>query len=91
MPTRDYWFLVIDKRNTSRVVVNSIRGLTIASRNLNNLPFQINWNHNLVWREKTGPEVAKTIIEAMSQKDFWKTDLFNEMNRLCDFGKECGW
>ena len=43
---RDYWFLSINKCNHEDIVINSIRGLTKAIPNCNNLPFQINWSHN---------------------------------------------
>lgn len=43
---KDYYFIVINKNNSKDIIVNSLKGLTILSPNINNLPFQICWNKN---------------------------------------------
>ena len=39
----DYYFLVVNKRDTSDIIINSLRGISILTPNVNNLPFQIRW------------------------------------------------
>jgi len=43
---RDYYFLVINKQDTSDIIINSCKGLSSLTSNNNNLPFQINWGNN---------------------------------------------
>jgi len=45
---KDYYFLVMDKKE-KRVIINSILGLSILTKNKNNLPFQIKWKNNLFY------------------------------------------
>jgi len=47
---KDYYFLVLNKTNASDIIVNSIKGLTEITKNINNLPFQINWDKNRVFK-----------------------------------------
>lgn len=44
---KDYYFLVIDKRDSSRVFWNSLRSLKSLVENGNNLPFQCVWKDNI--------------------------------------------
>jgi hypothetical protein len=46
IPKKDYYFLVLNKKNTSDIIVNSIKGLSNLTPNINNLPFQIYWKKN---------------------------------------------
>ena len=43
---KDYWYLVLNKENTSEIIINSVLGLDVLIPNLNNLPFQIRWGKN---------------------------------------------
>ena len=43
---KDYYFLVLNKKNPEEIIVNSIKGLTEITPNNNNLPFQIKWYIN---------------------------------------------
>lgn len=43
---RDYYFLVINKTNSTDIIINSIKGLSCLTKNYNNLPFQVNWKYN---------------------------------------------
>lgn len=47
--TRDYYFLVVNKKNNKDIFINSLKGLTILTKNKNNLPFQISWKKNKVY------------------------------------------
>lgn len=41
---KDYYFIVLNKTNSGDIIVNSVKGLTILTPNINNLPFQVNWS-----------------------------------------------
>jgi hypothetical protein len=41
---KDYYFIILNKTNTDDIIINSIKGLTILTPNINNLPFQVCWN-----------------------------------------------
>jgi len=43
---KDYYFLVINKTNPKDIVINSVKGLSKLTPNINNLPFQVCWNDN---------------------------------------------
>jgi len=43
---KDYYFLVCNKNKKSEIIVNSVKGLTKLTPNLNNLPFQVCWHKN---------------------------------------------
>ena len=43
---RDYWFFVVDKNDTSNVIINSIKQLPQPTGNPSNPPFQVNWSNN---------------------------------------------
>lgn len=43
---KDYYFIVLNKNKASDIIVNSLKGLTILTPNINNLPFQVCWDKN---------------------------------------------
>ena len=43
---KDYYFIVLNKTDASDIIVNSVKGLTILTPNINNLPFQVCWSKN---------------------------------------------
>jgi hypothetical protein len=43
---KDYYFIVLNKTDPRDIIVNSVKGLTILTPNINNLPFQVNWSKN---------------------------------------------
>lgn len=43
---KDYYFLVINKTNPKDIVINSVKGLSKLTPNINNLPFQVCWDNN---------------------------------------------
>jgi len=55
---KDYYFLVLNKCDSSDIIINSVKGLNVLSPNANNLPFQINWSKN---REFTYRNVRERI------------------------------
>ena len=49
---RDYYFLVINKKQSEDIIVNSVRGLSRIAHNPNNLPFQVKWSNNREYEYK---------------------------------------
>jgi len=47
---KDYYFIVLNKTDASDIIVNSVKGLTILTPNINNLPFQVCWNKNRIFK-----------------------------------------
>ena len=43
---KDYYFLVLNKNDNKSIIINSVKGLTHLTPNINNLPFQVKWLKN---------------------------------------------
>ena len=43
---KDYYFIVLNKLDTKDIIINSVKGLTYLTPNINNLPFQVCWKKN---------------------------------------------
>jgi hypothetical protein len=43
---KDYYFVVLNKKDPTDVIINSVLGLAKISPNINNLPFQVCWDKN---------------------------------------------
>ncbi len=63
---RDYWFLVVNKNNTSDVCYNSVKSLEKITPNPSNPPFQINWGCNNNRKKRTFCESVDFIFETVS-------------------------
>lgn len=81
--TRDYYFLVINKVDSSEILINSIRGLERLASNVNNLPFQIKWRANKEYQYKSVREsidLFKVCIQ--KNKPSWKEQFVLAMNNI---------
>ena len=56
---KDYYFLVLNKKDNKDVIINSIKGLTKLNSNVNNLPFQVCWNKNRLYEYKNINKIIK--------------------------------
>lgn len=73
---KDYYFLVLNKTNANDVIVNSVKGLTILTPNVNNLPFQVKWNNNRVFEYENINKKIRLFIKCLQKpKPSWK-DVF---------------
>jgi hypothetical protein len=63
----DYYFLVINKNDTSDVIVNSLKNLKKLTPNGNNLPFQCVWRDNRDLANRTHDEAAEYILRVFSE------------------------
>lgn len=80
---RDYYFLVLNKRDQTDVVVNSLRGLEVLTPNINNLPFQVCWNKNRTFRYGVIRHKISKFIKCLKHtKPSWKERFLNNIRRL---------
>lgn len=83
---RDYYFLVVNKKKTDDVVVNSLRGLKQLTHNNNNLPFQVNWSFNRKFHYHTVKEMAIKVIKTMRKpKKTWAEIFLEEVRTMTLF------
>jgi hypothetical protein len=64
---KDYYFLVLNKTKIGDVVVNSVRGLSVLTPNINNLPFQVCWNKNRIFEYKPIRERVDMFIRCLQK------------------------
>lgn len=80
---KDYYFLVINKNNTKEIIINSMKGLTKLTPNINNLPFQICWKNNKEFKYYHINEVIKKFIDCINKsKPSWQEIFLQEMRNL---------
>lgn len=70
---KDYYFVVLNKRDENDIIINSVKGLTILTPNINNLPFQVNWNKNRIFHYENINKKIKMFINCLQKpKSSWK-------------------
>lgn len=80
---KDYYFIVLNKTNSSDIIVNSVKGLTILTPNINNLPFQVNWSKNRTFNYGIMKEKIKLFIDCLQKpKPSWKETFMTNMRTL---------
>lgn len=80
---KDYYFIVLNKTRTDDVIVNSVKGLTILTPNINNLPFQVCWNKNRIFKYEHINKKIKLFIECLQKpKPSWKERFMSDIRTL---------
>lgn len=80
---KDHYFLVVNKLDSTDIIINSIKGLKTLTSNTNNLPFQVCWSKNREYTYSAIHLKVKQFIECLqSAKPSWKVDFMHKMNRL---------
>ena len=70
---KDYYFIVLNKTDASDIIVNSVKGLTILTPNINNLPFQVCWDKNRTFKYENINKKIKLFIDCLQKpKPSWK-------------------
>jgi len=70
---KDYYFVVLNKRDASDIIVNSVKGLTILTQNLNNLPFQVCWDKNRLFNYENINKKIELFMNCLQRpKPTWK-------------------
>lgn len=80
---KDYYFIVLNKTNTGDIIINSVKGLTLLTPNVNNLPFQVCWNKNRVFKYETITKKVKQFIDCLQKpKPSWKETFMSNIRAL---------
>uniref|UniRef100_A0A6C0H581 Restriction endonuclease n=1 Tax=viral metagenome TaxID=1070528 RepID=A0A6C0H581_9ZZZZ len=80
---KDYYFIVLNKTDTSSVIVNSVKGLTLLTPNINNLPFQVCWNKNRSYKYENIHKKIEQFIDCLQQpKPCWKETFMTNIRSL---------
>jgi hypothetical protein len=80
---KDYYFIVLNKTDNSDIIVNSVKGLTLLTPNINNLPFQICWNKNREFKYENINKKIKMFIDCLQKpKPSWKNVFMSNIRTL---------
>jgi len=80
---KDYYFLVFNKTIPGDVVVNSMKGLSILTPNINNLPFQICWSKNRDFHYERIDKKIKLFITCLQKpKPVWSESFMANIRTL---------
>jgi hypothetical protein len=80
---KDYYFIVLNKTDASDIIVNSVKGLTILTSNINNLPFQVCWDKNRTFKYENIKKKIKLFIDCLQKpKPSWKETFMSNIRTL---------
>jgi len=80
---KDYYFIVLNKTDASDIIVNSVKGLTILTPNINNLPFQICWDKNRSFKYENINKKVKQFAECLQKpRPSWHETFMSNMRTL---------
>ena len=80
---KDYYFITLNKTNSSDIIINSLKGLTILTPNINNLPFQVNWSKNRKFKYENIGKKIKLFLDCLKQpKPSWKETFMSNIRKL---------
>jgi hypothetical protein len=81
---KDYYFIVLNKTNSKEIIINSIKGLSNLTPNINNLPFQVKWCNNKIFCYDIIDNKIKMFIKCLKKpKPSWK-EIFMSNIRTID-------
>jgi len=70
---KDYFFVVVNKEDTKKIIINSVKGLESLTSNINNLPFQVKWCNNTKYKYKNIKKVINSFLDSQQgPKPSWK-------------------
>jgi hypothetical protein len=70
---KDYYFIVLNKTDANDIIINSVKGLSILTPNINNLPFQVCWEKNKTFQYENIHKKVKLFIDCLQKpKPSWK-------------------
>ena len=80
---KDYYFIVLNKTDASDIIINSVKGLTILTPNINNLPFQVCWDKNRKFKYENINKKIKLFIDCLQKpKPSWKETFMSNIRTL---------
>tara|TARA_B110000971_G_scaffold109770_1_gene112495 strand:- start:2936 stop:3673 length:738 start_codon:yes stop_codon:yes gene_type:complete len=78
-----YYFCVVNKTDTSDIIVNSLKGLTILTSNSNNLPFQVCWDKNRLFKyENINKKIKQLIYCLQKPPPSWKETFMSKIRTI---------
>lgn len=81
--TRDYYYLIVNKRDLSDIFVVNLKGLPHASPSANNMPFQANWGRCRKPRERSWHEARDFLLNAWAESIRRATKKYREGMVAC--------
>jgi hypothetical protein len=83
VPKKDYYFLVLNKKDTKDIIINSLKGLNKLQSNIHNLPFQIRWDKNKEFcYEKLEKRIEEFIVCLKKPKPSWEEIFMKNIRSL---------
>lgn len=80
---KDYYFIVLNKMDSNDIIINSVKGLTVLTANINNLPFQICWNKNREFKYENINKKIKLFIDCLQKPQIsWKETFLSNMRTI---------
>jgi hypothetical protein len=80
---KDYYFIVLNKADPGDIVVNSVKGLTLLTPNINNLPFQVCWNKNRIFKYENIHKKIKLFTDCLRKPSpSWKETFMSNIRTL---------
>jgi hypothetical protein len=80
---KDYYFVILNKTNPNDIIINSVKGLTVLTPNLNNLPFQVCWDKNRYYKYENIIKQIKKFIHCLQKpKPSWKETFMTNIRTL---------
>jgi len=73
---KDYYFIVFNKTNPNDIIINSVKGLTILTPNINNLPFQVKWCNNKLYTYENIYKKIQLFIECLQKPQLSWSETF---------------
>lgn len=82
-PKKDYYFIVLNKTIVGDIIVNSVKGLTLLTPNVNNLPFQVCWDKNRSFNYEHVNQKIQLFVDCLQKpKPSWKETFMLNMRTL---------
>ena len=80
---KDYYFIVLNKTNSNDIIINSVKGLTTLTPNINNIPFQVCWDKNRNFKYENINLKIKLFINCLQKpKPSWKETFMSNIRTL---------
>ena len=80
---KDYYFVVLNKTNPEDIIINSVRGLSSLTPNVNNLPFQVCWDKNRKFQRSTIKKSIEQFLECLQKpRPSWKENFMNSIREI---------
>lgn len=74
----DFYFLVVNRTDTSDVFCNSLKGITTLRPNGSNLPFQCNWNDNRKpTQQRSNVEATEYILNTLRESARLRAEMYH--------------